>query len=121
MDVADIIYIIVASVTIAMNAVIAIADFAGAQFVTANSAELGMPTSWAPVLGALKVAGVVGLLVGLLWLPALAIAAATGLVLFYCGAVLTHVRARVFYNLAFSGTFLAFAATTLVLAIGNLN
>ena len=83
MDVAGIIYIIVASVTIAMNAVIAIADFAGAQFVTANSAELGVPTSWAPVLGTLKVAGVVGLLVGLLWLPALAIAAATGLVLFY--------------------------------------
>ena len=92
MDVADIIYIIVASVTIAMNAVIAIADFAGAQFVTANSAELGVPTSWAPGLGTLEVAGVVGLLVGLLWLPALAIAAATGLVLFYCGAVLTHVQ-----------------------------
>ena len=117
----DIVYIIVATVTIAMNAAIAIADFAGAQFVTTNSAQLGVPTSWQPALGTLKVAGVVGLVVGLLWLPALAIAAATGLVLFYCGAVLTHVRARVFYNLAFPGTFLAFAAATLVLAIGNLN
>lgn len=115
MDVAYISYIVVATVTIAMNAAIAIADFSGAQFVTANSAELGVPTSWAPVLGTLKVAGVVGLLAGLFWLPALAIAAATGLVLFYVGAVLTHVRARVFYNLAFLG----FAAATLALAIAT--
>lgn len=119
MDVAYISYIVVATVTIAMNAAIAIADFSGAQFVTANSAELGVPTSWAPVLGTLKVAGVVGLLAGLFWLPALAIAAATGLVLFYVGAVLTHVRARVFYNLAFPGTFLGFAAATLALAIAT--
>lgn len=40
--------------------------------------------------------------------------------LFYGGAVLTHVRAGVFYNLAFPGTFLAFAAATLALAIANL-
>ena len=115
MDVAYISYIVVATVTIAMNAAIAIADFSGAQFVTANSAELGVPTSSAPVLGTLKVAGVVGLLAGLFWLPALAIAAATGLVLFYVGAVLTHVRARVCYNLAFLG----FAAATLALAIAT--
>jgi hypothetical protein len=116
----DVAYIIVATATIAMNAVIAIGDFAGARFVTANSAEVGVPTSWLPALGTLKVAGVVGLLVGLFWLPALAIAAATGLVLFYGGAVLTHVRARVLYSLAFPGTFLAFAAATLALAIANL-
>jgi DoxX-like family len=117
----DIAYMIVATATIAMNAAIAIADFTRVQFVTANSAQLGVPTSWLPALGTLKVAGVVGLLVGLLWLPALAIAAATGLVLFYSGAVLTHIRARVYYNLAFPGTFLAFAAATLALAIANLN
>jgi DoxX-like family len=121
MDVLFIVYITVATVTIAMNSGIAIADFAGAQFVTANSAELGVPASWQPALGALKVAGVVGLIVGLLWLPALAIAAATGLVLFYGGAILTHIRAGVFYNLAFPGTFLAFAVATLALAIANLN
>jgi hypothetical protein len=120
-DVDYIIYIIVAAATIAMNAAIAIADFAGAQFVTANSAKLGVPASWQPALGTLKVAGVVGVIVGLLWLPALAIAAAVGLVLFYVGAVLTHVKARAFYNLAFPGTFLGFAAATLALAIANLH
>jgi hypothetical protein len=117
----DIAYIIVATATIAMNAAIAIADFTGAQFVTANSAELGVPTSWQPVLGTLKAAGVVGLLIGLFWLPPLGIAAAIGLVLFYVGAVITHVRARVLYNLAFPGIFLGFAAATLALAIANLN
>jgi hypothetical protein len=121
MNVIYVIYIGVATVTIALNTVIAIGDFAGAQFVTANAAEVGVPAAWQPALGALKVAGVVGLVVGLLWLPALAVAAAAGLVLFYGGAVLTHIRAGVFYNLAFPGTFLALAAATLALAIANLH
>jgi hypothetical protein len=44
------------------------------------------------------------------------IAAAIGLVLFFIGAVAAHVRARVFYNIAFPGAFLALAVASLVLA-----
>lgn len=115
----DITYLIVVTITIMMSAAIVVADFARAQFVLANSARVGVPRSWLPVLATLKAAGVVGLLVGLLWLPGFAIAASTGLVLFYCGAVLTHIRARVFDNLAFPAMFLGFAGATLALAILN--
>jgi hypothetical protein len=117
----DITYTVVAIATIVMNAGIAVADFARANFVLANGEELQVPASWLPALGSLKVAGVVGLLIGLVWSPALAVAAAFGLTLFYVGAVATHIRARVLYNIAFPGAFLAFAAATLVLAIAHLN
>jgi DoxX-like family len=59
-------YLIVTAATIAANAVAAIADFARAKQVLANAAELGIPESWIPPLGALKAAGAVGLLLGLL-------------------------------------------------------
>ena len=38
-----------------------------------------------------------------------------GLVLFFIGALATHVRARVLYNLAFPGFYLALAIGSLVL------
>jgi hypothetical protein len=52
------------------------------------------------MLGALKLAGAAGLLVGLAGLPAIGIAAATGLVLYFIGAVIAHLRAGVPYNIA---------------------
>jgi hypothetical protein len=117
----EIAFIVVVITTIVMNAGIAVADFARAKFVLANGAEVRVPATWLPALGSLKVAGVVGLLIGLVWLPALAVAAAFGLTLFYVGAIAAHIRARVFYNIAFPGAFLAFAAATLVLAMAQLN
>ena len=50
-------------------------------------------------------------------MPALGIAAAVGLVLFLVGAVITHLRAHVLYNIAFPGAFLCLSATTLALMI----
>lgn len=110
-------YVVVTVVTILVNAGIVVADLAKADFVVANSAEVGVPRSWLPPLAALKAAGAGGLLLGLLGVPAIGIAAATGLVAFYLGAVITHVRARVFYNIAFPGAFLALAAASLTLAV----
>ena len=40
--------------TAIMTGGIALADFARADFVLNNSAEVGVPRSWLPVLGALK-------------------------------------------------------------------
>lgn len=54
-------------------------------------AVVGVPPQRLPVLGALQVAGAVGLLGGLAW-PLLGIAAATGLVLYFAGAVAAHLR-----------------------------
>lgn len=47
----------------------------------------------------------------------LGLAAAIGLVLFFTGAVATHVRARVFCNIAYPGTLLALAVASAVLEI----
>jgi len=108
-------YIVVTLPTATLTAGIAIADFIPAGFVVANSAEVMVPRSWLPALGAAKLAGAVGLVVGLLGLPALGIAAAAGLVLFFVGAVVTHLRARVLYNIAFPGAYLCLSAASLAL------
>jgi hypothetical protein len=42
-------------------------------------------------------------------------AAGAGLALFFIGALAVHVRARVLYNLAFPGLYLALAIGSLVL------
>jgi DoxX-like family len=83
--------------------------------VLANSPEVGVPRSWLPALGAAKLAGAVGLVVGVLGVPALGFAAAAGLVLFFVGAVVTHLRARVLYDIAFPGTYLLLSAASLAL------
>ncbi|SNT56365.1 DoxX-like family protein [Actinomadura meyerae] len=113
------VYITVTLITAAINAAIAVADLAKARFVLANSAEVGVPHSMLPLLAALKGAGAAGLVLGLLGLHVIGVAAATGLVAFFVIAVAAHVRAKVFYNIAFPGAFLALAAASLTLAVAD--
>lgn len=108
-------YVVITVITAIMTAAVGIADFIPAGFVLANSAKVRVPRSWLPMLGTLKIAGAMGLLVGLVGLPVVGVAAATGLLLFFIGAVIAHIRARVFYNIAFPGAFLAISAASLVL------
>ncbi|MEU7088609.1 DoxX family protein [Streptomyces achromogenes] len=110
-------YAITTAITLLANAGIAVADFLGAGFVLANSAEVGVPRTWLPWLATLKAAGAAGLLLGLAGVPVIGVAAATGLVLFFVGAVAAHIRARVYDNIAFPGAYLALAAASLVLAV----
>jgi hypothetical protein len=110
-------YVTVTIVTILANAAVAAADLARAPFVLANMDEVHVPRSWLPPLGYLKVAGAVGLLAGLFGVRPLGIAAAIGLVLFFAGALATHVRTRVFHNIAIPGTFFALAVASAALAI----
>ncbi len=112
-------YVVVTVLTILANTAITVADFARAEFVVANSAEVHVPLSWLPVLATLKAAGIAGLLLGLLGVPYIGIAAAIGLVLFYLGAVITHLRARVLCNIYSPGLFLAMAVATLVLDLAR--
>ncbi|OEV03584.1 DoxX family protein [Streptomyces oceani] len=95
--------------SVAANLLIAAADFRRAGFVLRNSAEVGLPPSAIPYLGALKAAGATGLLAGLAGAPGLGLAAGTGLVLFFLGAVGAHVRARVLHNIGFPLTYLVLA------------
>jgi len=112
-------YVVVTLVTIAATAGITVADFARAEFVLANSAEVGVPASRVPVLAALKGAGAVGLAAGLVGFRGLGVAAAVGLVLFFAGALGVHVRARVFHNIAFPGAYFALSVASLWLALAR--
>ncbi|MFC8128549.1 DoxX family protein [Streptomyces sp. NPDC057302] len=102
------------------NAFIAIADYARAPFVLANSAEVRLPPTAVPYLATLKLAGAVGLLMGLLGVHWLGLAAGIGLTAFFIGAVLAHVRARVFYNIAFPGGYLLLAVASTSFFVGKL-
>ncbi|OCB30121.1 hypothetical protein A5675_04105 [Mycobacterium malmoense] len=110
-------YLVVTLIAAAITAGIAVADLIPARFVLANSAEVGVPRSWLPALGAVKLAGAAGLIVGLMGRPILGIAAAAGLVLFFVGAVVTHLRAHVLYNIAFPGAYLCMSAASLALMV----
>ncbi|MCE6997887.1 DoxX family protein [Saccharothrix sp. S26] len=108
-------HVVVTALAILANAGIAVADLVKADFVLANSAAVDVPPSWVPVLGLLKGAGAVGLLLGLLGVPVVGTAAAIGLVAFFAGAVIAHVRAGVWHNIAAPGAFLALAVASLLL------
>ncbi len=112
-------YVVVTVITAIVTAAVAIPDFIPAGFVLANSAKVHVPRSWLPMLGVLKLAGAIGLIVGVVGLPVIGIAAATGLVLYFIGAVIAHLRARVFYNIAFPGAYLGLSAASLVLLAGK--
>ncbi|WP_030598153.1 DoxX family protein [Streptomyces fulvoviolaceus] len=109
-------YVIVTVLTIVANVSIASADFARARFVLGNMAEVGIPKRRLPLLAVLKLVGAAGLVLGLLGVPVVGVAAATGLVLLFACAVAVHLRARVFHSIAWPGSFLALALASLVLA-----
>ena len=56
-------------------------------------ARAGVPTSWLPRLAGLRALGAVGLVIGL-GAPPLATAAAVGVILYFVGAIITHLRAH---------------------------
>ena len=91
----------------------AAADFIRPRWLLANMTRAGVPRSWLLPLGALKAAGALGLLVGL-GVPLLGVVAAGGLVLFFVGAILTHLRAH-WYSFT-----LTLPAAFLLLAMGSL-
>lgn len=111
-------YIVVVLVAIAANILIATADFVRAELVLTNSAKVGVPESWLTALGILKAAGAGGLLLGLLGVPLIGEAAAIGLILFFVGAIITHLRARD-YALGFPGAYLLLAVAALVLFVAT--
>lgn len=90
--------------------------FAKASYVVGPLAEYGVPRSWWVWLGLAKAAGAVGLLVGLA-VPAIGYAAAVGLVLYFLGAVITVLRARVYKNVVFPMIYMTPVAASLVLAL----
>ncbi|MCC9311331.1 DoxX family protein [Kitasatospora sp. RB6PN24] len=89
--------------------------FARASFVVEPLTRYGVPRSWWPFLGAAKLAGAAGLLIGLA-VPVIGALAATGLVLYFLGAALTCARARAYGHIPFPLVYLAPALAALLLA-----
>ena len=107
--------VLVTLLTVAANAWAASVDATRPAWVLANMSRLGVPEARLGVLGALKAAGAVGLAVGLA-LPPIGVAAATGLVLFFVGAIVTVVRAR-WWAHWYPVAFLLLAAASLALRL----
>jgi hypothetical protein len=87
-------YVVVTLLTIAANTFSGVAALVHWERILPGMAQAGVPKSWLTTLGALKTAGAVGLLLGLIGVPLIGTAAAIGLVLFFIGAGIVHLRAR---------------------------
>lgn len=111
-------YVAVTVAAVAANVYAATADFIGPEWLVDNMTRLRVPQTWMFPLGALKAAGALGLLVGI-WVPAIGVAAAVGLVLFFAGAIATVVRARWFAHY-YPAVWLALAAGSLALRVASL-
>jgi len=102
------------SVGLALSAV---ATFTGNEQVVSTMTKVGVPESWLPRLATLKALGAVGLVVGL-WVPLIGEAAAIGVVLYFVGAVITHLRAKD-YEVAPSAVLLLMGAAAFVLRLAS--
>ncbi|MFF1874869.1 DoxX family protein [Streptomyces sp. CB03911] len=88
----------------------------GAAWVLEALGLYGVPRTWWTWLGLAKAAGAAGLLVGL-FVPALGVAAAVGLILYFTGAVITVVRARSYGHIPFPLVYMAPAVGALALGL----
>src|SRR5437870_9971418 len=108
-------YVVVALLAAAANIFSATLDFIRFKQVLINMAKAGVPESWITILGILKAAGGVGLLIGI-GVPLIGVAAAIGLILFFVGAIITHLRAHD-YSFGLAVVFLLLAVAALVLRL----
>lgn len=85
-------YIILSSVLALACLASGLSKITAQQGMVDQLTGLGVASRFIPVLGTLLVAGAAGLVIGN-WVGALGVAAAACLVLYFLGAVLTHLRA----------------------------
>jgi hypothetical protein len=93
----------------------ATAAFTRYEQVLISMAKAGVPESRLRLLGTLKAAGALGLLVGI-GVPLIGTAAAVGVILYFVGAIITHLRARD-YSLAPAAAFGLLAVAALGLGL----
>ena len=73
--------------------------FCRAKWIVQPLTDYGVPRSWWPWISTAKAAGAAGLLVGL-FVPAIGVTATIALVLYFIGAVVTVMRARMYSHSA---------------------
>lgn len=86
------------------------------QIVASVSGTVGFPEQHLSVLGALEIAGAIGIVAGL-WVAPLGIAAAIGLTAYFVGAVIGHIRVRDFKGMPLPLGPLVLAIAILVLRV----
>ena len=101
-----------AVITVVINGIEAVGKIARAGFVMKNSTRVGVDPRWLPHLAVLEGAGTVGVALGIAGVPVVGTAAAIGLVLFFVGAVVVHLRSRVYRTIGFPAGFLVLAGLT---------
>ena len=77
---------------------------------------LGIPFKYFALLAACEFAGAVGLVVGIWW-PPMGIAAGVGLVLYFVGAIVSHLRVGDFKGIGAAAFMLVIAAGALALRV----
>jgi uncharacterized membrane protein YphA (DoxX/SURF4 family) len=77
---------------------------------------VGVPMKYFPLLAACEIAGAVGLVLGIWW-PILGIAAAIGLVIYFLGAVVSHVRVSDIRGIGPAAMLLTMSAAALILRV----
>ncbi|MGB6545047.1 MAG: DoxX family protein [Candidatus Acidiferrales bacterium] len=77
---------------------------------------VGVPLEYFPLLAGCELAGAVGLLAGIWW-AALGVAAGIGLVLYFVGAIVSHLRVKDFKGIGSAAFMLAIAVVALALRI----
>ena len=124
-------YVVVGGLLVAYLSFSVVADVARYHRVLTAMANANVPESWLTTLAALKAAGALVLLVGIgvpligtttagisMAAAVIGTAAAVGVIVFFVGAVITHLRARD-YSLAPATVFLLLAVATLVLGLAS--
>ena len=110
-------YLVVTALAVAANLFSAGADFVRSPQVAINMDRAGVPHSWMTPLGILKAAGALGLLLGF-FVPPIGIAAAVGLILFFVGAIITHLRGH-YYAFTVPVIFLTLAVAALMMRLAT--
>jgi DoxX-like family len=110
--------VIVSVVLAALLAVAAGRKLSHREHVVASYARLGVPEDRLNYLAVILLAGAAGVIAGLVWAP-IGVAAAIGVVCYFVGAVVFHLRAREIRTLPTPVAFAVMAAAALVLRLAT--
>ncbi|MFE3856691.1 DoxX family protein [Streptomyces griseorubiginosus] len=110
-------YLTVTILGAVFNGAAAVTYLIGHEYPKTQADMKGIPRKYVPILGLLLAAGTVGLLAGLA-IPLLGTLAATGLVLYFIGAIIAHLRVGS-RDIVGGIVFLATAAAILVLGLAD--
>ncbi len=109
-------YIVVAALLAAVLLLSGRGKLTRDEKVTASLQRAGVPLNWFPPLAACEIAGAVGLVAGI-WIAPLGIAAAIGVVLYFLGAVIAHLRAGDAKGVSAPAPLLLLAVAALILRV----